>query len=115
MQPTRYVYKIKDITDGYFSLGGESPRWSKKGKTWKRLRDVYVSIRRANERWSKQYYFPHKHKIIEIPIVELEPRVLEIDEDRADPKIQRERQREERIQSEIYQMEIRIQQLKGEL
>lgn len=37
---TEYIYKIRDLETGKYSLGGSTPSWGKEGKIWKRSSDV---------------------------------------------------------------------------
>lgn len=41
------IYRIKHAVTGLYSLGGNSPRWSKKGKIWKNIGHVKTHLRNA--------------------------------------------------------------------
>lgn len=40
MEPIRSEYKIRNVQTGLFSTGGTSPRWNKRGKTWRSMAAV---------------------------------------------------------------------------
>jgi hypothetical protein len=47
------IFKIRDTTTGLFSMGGGSPRWTKKGKTWTNIGHVKSHIRGLDRRYIK--------------------------------------------------------------
>lgn len=45
METTETVYKIRRLSDGYYSKGGHFPLFSKKGKIWKRSSDLHLHLK----------------------------------------------------------------------
>lgn len=49
------IYKIRRKKDGWFSLGGNPPRFGKTGKVWKRKSDLSCHIGIQSSRHINQY------------------------------------------------------------
>ena len=50
IQPERYSYVIKRLSDGLFSKGGSHPRFGKIGRVWNRATDVKAHIRTVDKK-----------------------------------------------------------------
>lgn len=55
MSDIRQEFKIRRQSDGQFSSGGTTPRWSNKGKTWSEQRHVTAHLGLALRNGSETY------------------------------------------------------------
>lgn len=61
------LYKIRDLSTGLYSLGGNNPSWNKVGKVWRNIGSLKVHIR-----YQEKYYgwVNPMWEVVELDVVE---------------------------------------------
>lgn len=108
------IYKIRRKSDGLFSMGGTTIRFTNVGRVWKRKSDLTNHINTLSSVDIEKYY--EDCEIVTFELIEKETQsVVEYIDDRAQIKLERERQIIERSQQEELRVaEARIQRLTTE-
>lgn len=61
------LYKVRDLSTGLYSNGGNNPTWSKNGKVWRTLGSLKIHIR-----YHEKYYgwVNPMWEVVELDVVE---------------------------------------------
>ena len=109
------VFKIRSKTTGLFSTGGQSPGWSKKGKTWNMRGHISTHLS-GLYRTGRETYTNHQAEVVEciireenVATVPVSEWIADVERRKADKETARKNATEDRLRQQRYAEYQRLQ------